>query len=143
MLDKEYKEVIWNHESAQNIIGATISLHRFKFVCHLIIFDNKETQSNRWKTDKFACMKNLFEDLNERNARMKHPSPMLAIDESLYPYRGHIGFKQHNPNKAATYGLLYEVSGIFCIALSHMRTGLQHAHCIVTMCQLINLLREQ
>ena len=65
------------------------------------------TQSDRWKTGKRACMRELFEDMNERNARMRHRSPLLAIDETLYPYRGHIGFKQYNPNKPAKYGLFY------------------------------------
>ena len=45
--------------------------------------------------------------MNERNARMRHPSPLLAIDETLYPYHGHLGFKQYNPNKLAKYGLLH------------------------------------
>ena len=101
------REVIWNHESAHDKIYATMSLHRFKFICRLITFDNKETRNDRWKTDRFACMRKLFEDINGRNARMRHPSPLLAIDETLYPYRGHIGFRQYNPNKPAKYGLLY------------------------------------
>ena len=101
------REVIWNHESAQDVIGATMLLHRFKFICCLIIFDHKETRNDRWKTDKFACMRKLFEDMNERNARMRHPSALLAIDETLFPYHSHIGFKQYNPNKPAKYGLLY------------------------------------
>ena len=83
-----------------------MSLHRFKFICCLITFDDKETRNDRWKTDKFACMRELFEDMNERNARMRHPSPLLAINETLHPYRGHIRFKQYNPNKPAKYGLL-------------------------------------
>ena len=62
------REVIWNHESANDIIGATMSLHRFKFICRLITSDDKETRNDRWKTNKFACMRELFEDMNERNA---------------------------------------------------------------------------
>ena len=100
------REVIWNHESAHDIIGATMSLQSFIFLCRLITFDDKETQNDRWKTDKFACMRELFEDMNERNARMRHPSLLLAINETLHPYRGHIRFKQYNPNKPAKYGLL-------------------------------------
>ena len=38
---------------------------------------------------------------------MRCPSALLAVDETLYPYRGHIGFKQYNPQKPAKYGLLY------------------------------------
>ena len=33
--------------------------------------------------------------------------PYLAIDETLYPYRGHINFKQYNQLKPAKYGMLY------------------------------------
>ena len=84
-----------------------MSLHRFKLICCLIAFDDKETRNDPWENDKFACMRELFENMNERNARMRHPSPLLAIDETLYPYRRHIGFKQYNPNKPAKYGLLY------------------------------------
>ena len=53
-------------------------------------------------------MRELFEEMNERNARMTHPSPLLVIDETLYSYHRHIGFKQYNPNKPAEYGLLYQ-----------------------------------
>ena len=100
------REVIWNHESAHDITGAAISRHRFKFICCLITFVNKETQNNRCNTE-FACMREIFDDMNERNARIRHPSPLLAIDETLYPYRGHIGLKQYSSNKPAKYGLLY------------------------------------
>ena len=31
----------------------------------------------------------------------------MAADETLYPYRGHIGIKQSNRSKTAKYGLLY------------------------------------
>ena len=40
------REVIWNHESAHNIIGATISLHRFKFICPLITLMRKKLETN-------------------------------------------------------------------------------------------------
>ena len=46
-------------------------------------------------------MRELFEDMNERNARIRHASPLLAIDETLYLYYGHIGFKQCYPDEPA------------------------------------------
>ena len=94
------------------VLMITMSLNRFNFICCLITFDDKETRNNRWKSDKFAYMKELFEDVNERNSRMSHLSPLLAIDETLYPYRGHIGFKQCNPNKPAKLAHCTEVSAI-------------------------------
>ena len=83
-------------------------LHKFKFVFCLIIFDDKETRNDCWNNDKFACMRQLFEGINKTNARMRRSSPLLAIDETLYPYRGHIGCKQYNPKKPVKHGLLYQ-----------------------------------
>ena len=48
------REVILNQQSAHDIIGATISLHKFKFNCGLMTFGNKGTRNDRWKTDKLA-----------------------------------------------------------------------------------------
>lgn len=93
--------------------GAAKSLNSpsssFKIHLHrLITFDDKETINDRWKTDEFACMTELFEEMNMRNAKIRHPSPLLHIDETLYSYRGHIEFKQYNPHKPAKCGLLYQ-----------------------------------
>ena len=38
---------------------------------------------------------------------MRYPFPLLAIDKTLYPYRGCIGFRQYKPREPAKYGLLY------------------------------------
>ena len=104
LLDREF---IWNHESAHDIFGTTISVNRFKFICRFCTFDDKTTHQDRWKNDKVACMRETFEAMNSHNASMRCPSAMLAVDETLYPYRGHIGFKQYNPQKPAKYDLLY------------------------------------
>ena len=45
--------------------------------------------------------------INEKNAKCHYASAFLAVDETLYSYRGHIRFKQYSPNKPANYGLLY------------------------------------
>ena len=67
---------------------------------------DKETRSDHWKTNKYACMRELVEDMNKRNARMRHSSPLLPIDDTLYPYCGYTRFKQYNRNKPTEYGLL-------------------------------------
>ena len=101
------REIIWNHESAHGIFGATMSVNRFKLICCFCTFDDKITRQDRWKNDKFTSMREIFEATNSRNTSMRCPSALLAVDETLYPYRGHIGFKQYNPQKPAKYGLLY------------------------------------
>ena len=52
-------------------------------------------------------MRELFEKMNVQNAKRRFPLPLLAIDETLYPYHGAVGFKQDIPNKPANYGLLH------------------------------------
>ena len=51
-------------------------------------------------------MRELFEKMNLQNVKRQFPLPLLAIDETLYPYRGAVGFEQYNPNKPSAYGLL-------------------------------------
>ena len=100
------QNVIWNHEAAHSIFGA-MSLSRFQFITRFITFDDKAAREDRWQYDKFTCMREFFEAVNVNNARAQYPSFYLAVDETLYPYRGHIGFKQYNPSKPSKYGLLY------------------------------------
>ena len=57
--------------------------------------------------DKFACMRSFFESFNKNISKFHYPSSYLAVNKTLYPYRGRIGFKQYNPSKPAKYGLLY------------------------------------
>ena len=52
-------------------------------------------------------MRELVKYMNKRNARMRHSSPLLPIDDTLYPYCGYTRFKQYNRNKPTEYGLLY------------------------------------
>ena len=80
---------------------------RFHFLTRFIEFDDKASREERWQFDKFACIRDFFETVNEKNASVRSPSPYLAIDETLYPYRGSIGIKQYNLSKPAKYGLLY------------------------------------
>ena len=82
-------------------------LTRFHFLKRIIEFDDKASREGRWQFEKFACIRDIFETLNEKNASMRSPSPYLVIAEILYPHRGSIGIKQHNPRKPAKCRLLY------------------------------------
>ena len=84
-----------------------MSLKRFHFLKRIIEFDDKASREERWEIHNFACIRDIFETLNEKNASMRSPSPYLAIDEILYPHRISIGILQYNPRKPARYRLLY------------------------------------
>ena len=84
---------IWYHESSCSIFPVTMSLNRFSFITRFLQFDDRSTREERKKYDNFACFRDFFEKVNENNANARYPSPCLAIDETLYPYRGLINFK--------------------------------------------------
>ena len=91
-------------ESSNDTFTATISYKRFHFLKRIIEFDDKASREEKWEIDKFACIRNIFETLNEKNASMRIPSPYLAIDEILYPHCSSIGITQYKP---ARYRLLF------------------------------------
>ena len=74
--------------------GATMSVKQFSFLNSMLSFDEPETRQERKKADKFAVMWDFFEAFNKNCGRYLAPSVFLAIDETLYPTRGQIGFKQ-------------------------------------------------
>ena len=73
----------------------------------MISFDDNTTRTNQWKQGKYAAFRKFFEAVNQNNGKMRNPSYNLAIDKTLFPFRGRIGMKQYNPSKPAKYGLLY------------------------------------
>ena len=55
------RSTIWNHESAHDIFSATMLEKCFEFISRFITFDDKASRPERWKSDKFACLRELFE----------------------------------------------------------------------------------
>ena len=52
-------------------------------------------------------MRYIFDEVNCKFAEGWNTILFQAINETLYPYRGHISFKQYNLSKPAKHGLLY------------------------------------
>ena len=98
---------VFYHKSSNDVFSATMNMKRFQFLCRFLAFDDFTTRRERWQSDRFAAFREFLEDFNERCAWMRNPSEYLSIDETLYPYRGNVKFRQYNPSKPARYGLLY------------------------------------
>ena len=79
--------------------AATMSMKHFQFISAFLEFGVRKTCEERWKHDTFAFMRYIFDKVNCKFAKGQNPSPLLAIDEMLYLYEGHISFKQYNPSK--------------------------------------------
>ena len=50
----------------------------------------------------------FFENFNNQCMLVLAPSDYLSLDETLYPMRTQISFKQFNPSKPVKYGLLFK-----------------------------------
>ena len=81
-----------------------MSLNRFQFSCWFIGFNDGLIREERF--DNYVCIKDFFEEVNTNFVSMWIPSVYLAIDETLYLYRGRIGIKQCDPSKPAKYRAL-------------------------------------
>lgn len=76
-----------------------MSRARFKLLVSCLGFDNKDKRAQKWKEDRFAAIRDFFEQFNLNCSSHLVPGPYMAIDETLYPSRGKIGFKDYNPMK--------------------------------------------
>ena len=90
------------------VFGGTISRNRFSFLSGHLCFDDPSNRWERWVTDRFAAFRNIFEEFNDNCSKHLIPSEYLSMDETLYPMRTRIAFRQYNPSKPAKYGLLFK-----------------------------------
>ena len=73
-----------------------------------LCFDDLDTREERRKFDRFAAFREVFEDLNKKFGQALVPTDYISLDETLYPMRTQVSFKQYNPDKPAKYGLLFK-----------------------------------
>lgn len=85
-----------------------MSKNRFKFLIANVRFDDEETRRDRWSSDRFAAFRELFEMFNAQCGKAISSEDYLSLDETLYPMRNQVSFKQFNPSKPAKYGLLFK-----------------------------------
>ena len=99
-------ELLFTNSIGPNVFGATMSQQQMKFLLAHITFDERADRAELWPTDRFAAARNIFEAFNRNCSKFVIPSEFLAIDETLYPMRHQIAFRQYNPNKPHQYGML-------------------------------------
>eukprot|EP00112_Aurelia_sp_Birch-Aquarium-sp1_P019687 Seg4924.2 transcript_id=Seg4924.2/GoldUCD/mRNA.D3Y31 product="PiggyBac transposable element-derived protein 2" protein_id=Seg4924.2/GoldUCD/D3Y31 len=85
-----------------------MSSDRFKFVVTHLTFDDVKQRAMLWKSDRFAAFRAMFEKVNKNCSKWLEPSEFLSLDETLYPMRHQMAFRQYNPDKPAKYGLLFK-----------------------------------
>ena len=90
------------------IFTATVFKNCFRFLYQCISFDDYSTSTERWEADHFTTVRKLFEFFNQNCGLALIPDDLLSIDETLYPMKNRISFKQFNPNIPVKYGLLFK-----------------------------------
>ena len=91
------------------VFSATKSRNRFKFLIAHISFDDHITRPTPWQYDIFAAFCKIFEEFNKNCGIFLVRNDYFSQDETLYPTRTQISFKQFNPSKPAKYGMLYKL----------------------------------
>ena len=126
-------DTVFYHATSNPIFSAAFERKRFSFLCQFIQIDNESVRKERWKCDKFAAFRDFLRQSMNVSFKLRRPSHSCTIDETLYPYRGAIGFKQYNPSKPAKFGLLWRA---LCNSI-HQYTYISIA-CSVYFCLFIN-----
>ena len=120
-----FQQNYWNyHRIFADMIGhpvflATMSMNRFCFLNANFSMDDDETRGERWKTDRLAATRDLFEDWNNNCSAAYQMDQFGCIDECLYPCRNQVAIKQYNPNKPAKYGLLVKELNSVSVPYTH------------------------
>ena len=100
--------IIFSDTKGLPMSGAVMNQNRFQFLISQIGFDDSDNRRERWKHDQFAAFRDLFELFNDNCSRYLTPNTFMSLDETLYPMRHQIVFKEYNPDKPAKYGMLFK-----------------------------------
>lgn len=95
-------------EHSHYAFGATMSKNRYKFLHSNINFSTVEETRDVWESDRYAAFRRFWEMFNSNLSKPLMPSEYLSIDETLYPMRHQISFRQFNPKKPHKYGMLFK-----------------------------------
>ncbi|XP_053271933.1 piggyBac transposable element-derived protein 4-like [Pleuronectes platessa] len=103
--NNEATKSLWDAESGRPIFRSTMSLQQFHVLSRIIRFDDRATRPFRWRDDKLAAIRNVWDRWVERLPLMYNPGPEVTVDERLVPFRGRCPFKQYIPSKPGKYGI--------------------------------------
>lgn len=82
-----------------------MSKRRFQFLSSCLRFDDKSTRVERRQDDKFAPIRQIWEQFIGNCRKYYSPNEYLTIDEQLVDFRRRCPFRLYMPNKSAKYGM--------------------------------------
>ena len=99
---------LWDTSRSHPAFIATMAETRFKEILRFLAFDDKETRPERYRHDRFAAIREIFELWNDNCSSSLNASEFVAEDECLYPLRNKWLGKSYNPGKPAKYGINFK-----------------------------------
>ena len=93
------------------IFSATMPRDRFKWILRHLSFDGTvqtEDRSSRWRHDRLAAIRYMFEVIVDRWSRPIIPDEHITIDETLYNLYTQVQFKVYNKGKPQKYGVNFK-----------------------------------
>ena len=86
-LNKHDVRLLFSHDRGIPIFGATMSRLRFLFIMRHFSFDDVNTREQRWKNDRFAALRHVFEMCNKSFGEALVPVDYISLNETLCPAR--------------------------------------------------------
>ncbi|KAE9525673.1 hypothetical protein AGLY_014200 [Aphis glycines] len=85
-----------------------IPRNRFELILRFLHFSDNE----KFDGDKIYKVRNLVEKMIYNFQNVMEPDEDLAVDETMVPFRGRLGFRQYIPGKSHKYGVkLFKLCG--------------------------------
>ena len=113
IVQKPHEEWYWSkRESISTPFISEIMPHRrFQLLMKFLHFSNNESFDSRSHPHpKLKKIYEIFQLLSRKFQTIYMPEKDIAVDESLVPYKGKLGYKQFIPSKRARFGVkLYEL----------------------------------
>ena len=94
---------LWNKNYGPSIFGTTMSREIFKLILRCLRFDKKSTRTERCKDDRFAAVRDIFEQFRMSCTTKYTPDAYLTIDEQLLPLKTRCKMITYMPNNGGLF----------------------------------------
>ena len=84
-----------------------MSIKFFRLLCANLRFDDISSRNTCFQHGHVAAIRDLFKYFVRNCEKVMHPDLYLSLDETLYPTRFGVAFRQYNKDNLAKYGLLF------------------------------------
>jgi len=90
-------------EKYENSVAPKImSRNKFELILRFWYFADNETSD---KSDRLYKIRNILDKINLNFEHLLTPGEIIAVDESMIPFRGRLKFRQYIPSKRHKYGV--------------------------------------